>query len=179
MQLSDVAEAAVTAHGAPQTVTRVELAEEKPSPEMTSSVPPATPTLVGASPLTARAAPVSCRVPVAHPQSARYSVTVCSPPMGGGSVHCSAVALTSLRLAHALSPTLTTGASPKPEPPSASTQLLAPASLEVQAADVSVGVVAALYSYVHAPAALTPRTLSSTEYVPAPAWGPVTQVTWV
>ena len=58
---------------------------------------------------------------------------------------------------------MTTGASPKPEPASASTQLLAPASLEVQPAEESVGVVAALYSYVHAPAALTPRTLSATE----------------
>ena len=61
--------------------------------------------LAGARPRTARAAPVSCRVPVAQPQSARYSVTVCSPPMGGGSAHCREVSLSELRLAHAVSPT--------------------------------------------------------------------------
>ena len=45
-------EVRVTSHGAPQTVTRLELTDEKPSPLMTSSAPPATPTVAGARPLT-------------------------------------------------------------------------------------------------------------------------------
>ena len=45
-------EVRVTSHGAPQTVTRLELTDEKPRPLMTSSAPPATPTVAGAMPLT-------------------------------------------------------------------------------------------------------------------------------
>ena len=45
-------------------MTRLELTEAKPRPVMTSSAPPATPTEAGARLLTARAAPVSCCVPV-------------------------------------------------------------------------------------------------------------------
>eukprot|EP00964_Phaeocystis_antarctica_P023067 scaffold12878_cov51-Phaeocystis_antarctica.AAC.1 len=63
-RVSEVADAAVTAHGAPQTVTRLELTDENPRPLITRSAPPATPTEVGDRPLTARAAPVSCCVPV-------------------------------------------------------------------------------------------------------------------
>ena len=60
------------------------------------------------------------------------------------SVHSSELSLKPPMLAHAVSPTLTTGAPPKPLPPSAMVQLLPPASLEVQAAEARVGVEAAL-----------------------------------
>ena len=64
VQVRDVADAAVTAHGVPQTVTRLELTDENPRPLITKSAPPAMPTEVGDRSLTARAAPVSCCVPV-------------------------------------------------------------------------------------------------------------------
>ena len=85
-------------------------------------------------------------MPVAQPQSARYRVTVCSPPIGGVSVHWSEVSLTPLRLVHVVSPTFTTGAPPKPLPPRAMVQLLPPALLEVHTAEARVGVEAALYA---------------------------------
>jgi hypothetical protein len=97
-------------------------------------------------------------------------------------VHCSALSLAPALTLQAVDPTVTTGAPPKPLPPSDSVQLSLPTSLEAHDAEVSVGVAAAEYSKVHAApvhAAPTPRTLSAISYVPSVVWAPVTHVTLV
>ena len=75
VHVSKLANAAMTAHAAPHTLTRIVLTSAKPWLLVTGSAPPATPVVVCNRRHTARHAPCTWFVPVAHPHSGWWSET--------------------------------------------------------------------------------------------------------